>query len=115
MDLLPEAQGAGWGRILVAQLCGLLRACGVRGVHASVPTENPGALSFYPRVSFVSIDGDERSETFGRTLTDLTWPDLTWLHPTRRAISRDEWRIMPPRRNLSPRLTTWWMDSGHMW
>lgn len=68
IDLLPEAQGAGWGRALIAELGSALRAAGVAGVHADVSKENEGALRFYPRVGFETVSEDERSVRFGLRL-----------------------------------------------
>ena len=70
IDLLPEAQGAGWGRVLITELCDSLRAQGVPGVHAAVSVENPGALAFYPRVGFTRIGSDSRTMVFGRRLSE---------------------------------------------
>ncbi|KJL37551.1 ribosomal protein S18 acetylase RimI-like enzyme [Microbacterium terrae] len=68
IDLLPEGQGAGWGRVLIGHLAAALRERGVAGVRAGVSKENPGALAFYPRVGFENIASDERSQTFGLPL-----------------------------------------------
>ncbi|MGH8954573.1 MAG: GNAT family N-acetyltransferase [Microbacterium sp.] len=70
IDLLPEAQGAGWGRVLIDALCDRLRVRGVEGVHASVSIENRNALGFYPRTGFAPVAEDGRSRTFGRRLRD---------------------------------------------
>ena len=40
IDLLPEAQGAGWGRALMEALQDLLRAAGSPGVHLGVSARN---------------------------------------------------------------------------
>ncbi|MFB2599512.1 GNAT family N-acetyltransferase [Herbiconiux sp. P17] len=52
VDLLPEAQGRGAGRMLVETLLDALRAAGVPGVHLGVDPRNTGALAFYPRLGF---------------------------------------------------------------
>lgn len=52
IDLLPEAQGRGWGRALIDHLVGELRARGVPGVHLGVDPANTGAVAFYGRLGF---------------------------------------------------------------
>jgi len=56
IDLLPRAQGQGLGRQLVETLAAALRERGVRGVHLGVSSENPGAISFYRRVGFTTVE-----------------------------------------------------------
>ena len=55
VDLLPEHQGAGHGRALVAAFCRLVAQAGASGVHVGVDPANTGALHFYPRVGFVPL------------------------------------------------------------
>ena len=52
IDLLPHAQGGGWGRALMQSFLETLRASGVRGVHLGVGTRNVGAVKFYQRLGF---------------------------------------------------------------
>lgn len=52
IDLLPHAQGGGWGRALMTRFLETLRAAGVRGVHLGVGTRNVGAVKFYQRMGF---------------------------------------------------------------
>jgi ribosomal protein S18 acetylase RimI-like enzyme len=52
IDLLPEAQGRGWGRALIDHLVAHLRARGVPGVHLGVDPANTGAVAFYGRLGF---------------------------------------------------------------
>ncbi len=52
IDLLPEAQGRGWGRALIDHFVGELRARGVPGVHLGVDPANTGAVAFYARLGF---------------------------------------------------------------
>lgn len=68
IDLLPEAQRAGWGRVLIATLSEALLARGVTGLHAQVSTENKGALTFYPRVGFTELEPSVGSRAFGLKL-----------------------------------------------
>jgi len=47
VDLLPEAQGGGWGRRLLETLFDALRARGVPGVHLGASEQNQRAIAFY--------------------------------------------------------------------
>jgi ribosomal protein S18 acetylase RimI-like enzyme len=55
IDLLPEWQGKGWGRGLIAAYLAGLRAAGVTGVHLSMLTSNVAARAFYDRLGFTEI------------------------------------------------------------
>lgn len=68
IDLLPEAQGQGWGRRLIETLVGALRERGVTGLHLTAAAENAGALLFYPRVGFTALPSHEGVQAFGRHL-----------------------------------------------
>ncbi|QAY71012.1 GNAT family N-acetyltransferase [Xylanimonas protaetiae] len=57
IDLLPRAQGQGWGRRLVARLCAELADRGVPGVHLSYDAANTDARAFYDRLGFVELPG----------------------------------------------------------
>jgi ribosomal protein S18 acetylase RimI-like enzyme len=52
IDILPAAQGQGWGRRLIEQFIANLRAHGVPGVHLGVGAKNTNAIAFYGRVGF---------------------------------------------------------------
>jgi len=52
IDLLPLAQGQGWGRVLIRRLLGQLRAAGVPGVQLGVGERNRNAQAFYRRLGF---------------------------------------------------------------
>ncbi|MBO1740947.1 GNAT family N-acetyltransferase [Leifsonia sp. TF02-11] len=52
IDLLPAAQGRGWGRVLIRRLLGQLRAVGVPGVQLGVGERNRNAQAFYRRLGF---------------------------------------------------------------
>jgi ribosomal protein S18 acetylase RimI-like enzyme len=69
IDLLPELQGAGWGRRLIDTLMAQLAEHGVRGVHLVVPRANEPAQAFYPKVGFVRIGEDEKDVTYARSTT----------------------------------------------
>lgn len=69
IDLLPEAQGQGWGRELIATLVAALRERGVTGLHLVASTDNTGAIAFYPRVGFTPIPSHAGVQAFGMDLT----------------------------------------------
>lgn len=52
IDLLPELQGQGWGRRLIATLLAALAARGVARVHLGMDPANTGARAFYERLGF---------------------------------------------------------------
>jgi ribosomal protein S18 acetylase RimI-like enzyme len=59
IDLLPEAQGLGWGRRLIQRFAEALRAQGVPGVHLGVGARNANAIAFYERVGFTLLQSFE--------------------------------------------------------
>ncbi|MBB4749566.1 ribosomal protein S18 acetylase RimI-like enzyme [Actinoplanes lobatus] len=56
IDLLPEWQGRGMGRGLMAAFLDGLRAAGVTGVHLGMAAENHGAYAFYRRLGFEDLE-----------------------------------------------------------
>ena len=56
IDLLPQAQGRGAGRALMAEFLAALRAAGVPRVHLGMARRNTGARAFYDRLGFHEID-----------------------------------------------------------
>ena len=66
IDLLPELQGAGWGRRLIDTLLAQLAEQGVEGVHLVAPRTNAAAQAFYPKVGFAPVGEDETTVTFAR-------------------------------------------------
>lgn len=68
IDLLPEAQGQGWGRRLMEQLHDLLRADGSIGVHLGVSRRNPRARGFYAHLGYQELTATPLSHTLGRRL-----------------------------------------------
>jgi len=72
IDLLPRAQGQGWGRRLLEQQMERLRATGAVGVHLAVAPANARALAFYRKLGFTNLPAGPGapSETvfLGRTL-----------------------------------------------
>ncbi|MCR2763910.1 GNAT family N-acetyltransferase [Microbacterium sp. zg.B48] len=69
IDLLPEAQGQGWGRRLIDTFASALRERGVTGVHLAASTDNAGAIAFYPRVGFTAIPSHPGVQAFGMRLS----------------------------------------------
>lgn len=68
IDLLPVAQGQGWGRVLVDTFLAQLRAAGVTGVHLGVATTNPRAATFYARLGFRELRAGEDTQILGLRL-----------------------------------------------
>lgn len=68
IDLLPEAQGQGWGRRLIETLADALRAGGVSGLHLTASSENGGALAFYDRIGFSRLDSHPGVQAYGLAL-----------------------------------------------
>lgn len=68
IDLLPEAQGGGWGRTLMERLQDALRADGSPGVHLGVSNRNQRAIAFYRHLGYEALSSNRRSHTFGRRL-----------------------------------------------
>lgn len=78
IDLLPLAQGRGWGRRMIATVLGSLRAAGSKGVHLGTAVANTKAIGFYEHLGFERLprpgDGDGADTvTFGMRL-DATVP-----------------------------------------
>jgi len=65
IDLLPEVQGAGWGRRMMEALFALLAEHGSRGVHWGVSRTNAPALGFYRHLGATEIGGDAMTHRFG--------------------------------------------------
>jgi ribosomal protein S18 acetylase RimI-like enzyme len=68
IDLLPEAQGQGWGRRLIDAELDALRAAGVTGVHLVASAANTGAVAFYRRLGFTPLPADPADAAFARAL-----------------------------------------------
>ena len=65
IDLLPEAQGAGWGRRMMDALFGRLAEDGSTGVHWGVSRANESALGFYRHLGATPIAEDPMTHRFG--------------------------------------------------
>jgi len=68
IDLLPQAQGQGWGRRLIDALIETLRERGVSGVHLVADAANTSALAFYDRLGFARLASHEGVQAFGMSL-----------------------------------------------
>jgi ribosomal protein S18 acetylase RimI-like enzyme len=68
IDILPEAQGQGWGRKLIDTLLGRMRALDVPGVHLHVGKLNTRAIGFYKQVGFHQISERATSLALGQKL-----------------------------------------------
>jgi ribosomal protein S18 acetylase RimI-like enzyme len=55
INILPQAQAAGWGRRLIETELDALRRAGIRGVHLGVSPTNERAKGFYRHVGFTDI------------------------------------------------------------
>ncbi|AEV82756.1 GCN5 family acetyltransferase [Actinoplanes sp. SE50] len=73
IDLLPEWQGRGQGRGLMAAFLAGLRAAGVSRVHLGMSPENQGAYAFYHRLGFrdLPVDDDPGALYLGRNTGPL--------------------------------------------
>jgi len=68
IDLLPEAQGEGWGRRLMEQLQDRLRADGSPGIHLGVGAANQRAQGFYAHLGWRELHADSITHTLGLPL-----------------------------------------------
>jgi ribosomal protein S18 acetylase RimI-like enzyme len=68
IDLLPEAQGRGWGRALMERLQDALRADGSPGVHLGVSVRNARALGFYAHLGYEELASDGITHRLGLRL-----------------------------------------------
>lgn len=58
IDLLPQAQGKGLGRVLIRTFLAAVRAQGVSSVHLGMSPANTGARAFYDRLGFHELHRD---------------------------------------------------------
>jgi ribosomal protein S18 acetylase RimI-like enzyme len=68
IDLLPRAQGGGWGRRLLSTMEAALVAAGSTGLHFGVSTNNDRALAFYRHLGYDEASDDGLIVTFTREL-----------------------------------------------
>jgi ribosomal protein S18 acetylase RimI-like enzyme len=72
IDLLPQWQGRGYGRGLIAAFLAGLHAAGVPRVHLGMAPDNTGARAFYDRLGFAEIPVGNPDVVFlGRATTPL--------------------------------------------
>lgn len=76
IDLLPVAQGHGWGTRLMRELLDRLRGRGVPGVHLEVAARNEGAIRFYRRVGFGEVRRDGGGVVMAQSLQGAQGPAL---------------------------------------
>ena len=73
IDLLPELQGRGFGRLLVDTLRDALAAHGVPAVHLGMDAANTGARAFYDRLGFHELPSSRPgSPLLGIATTDAS-------------------------------------------
>lgn len=68
IDLLPQAQGSGWGRRMLDRFTQALRDQDVVGVHLGVGKSNTNAIGFYKHYGFQLLEEEEQSFYFGLRL-----------------------------------------------
>jgi ribosomal protein S18 acetylase RimI-like enzyme len=68
IDLLPAAQGQGFGRTLIETFAKALRKKDIAAFHLEVGKRNPGAIAFYQKVGFEQIADFPWSIGFGMKL-----------------------------------------------
>jgi len=68
IDLLPEWQGRGFGRVLMDAFLASVHAAGARKVHLGVRPTNTAARAFYERLGFheIPVGGDANVLYLGR-------------------------------------------------
>lgn len=66
IDLLPRAQGKGYGRQMMNLLLQRLRDAGSAGVHLGMSITNDRAYGFYLRLGFTELTRDSESIYLGR-------------------------------------------------
>jgi ribosomal protein S18 acetylase RimI-like enzyme len=69
IDLLPIAQGGGWGRKMIETLLGQMRALGAPAVHLGVGAGNRRAIGFYEHVGFHQIKAYAGWVAYGMSLS----------------------------------------------
>ncbi len=65
IDLLPRAQGQGYGRSMIEQLLDLLRKAGAPGVHLEMSAKNVRAYGFYKKLGFQELIRDDENIYMG--------------------------------------------------
>ena len=65
IDLLPAAQGGGWGRRLMQRLGAAALEAGAPGIHLGLDPANAGALAFYTRLGFERLASPDDALVLG--------------------------------------------------
>ncbi len=68
INLLPAAQGQGWGRKLIECFLAALEQRGVAGVHLGVGKKNTPAIAFYQHLQFDILRDEPAALMMGRRL-----------------------------------------------
>ena len=68
IDLLPEAQGRGWGRRMMTAMERLLATAGSPGVHLGTSVRNERAIAFYRHLGYRELGSNGVSVDFARAL-----------------------------------------------
>lgn len=68
IDLLPRAQGQGWGRELMQTFWQHLRDQRVTGVHLGVSAKNMGGIAFYQKLGFKMLRDHSSWQVYGLLL-----------------------------------------------
>ena len=71
INLLPDWQGKGWGRRMMATFIDSVRAAGCPAVHLAMRSANTGARPFYHRLGFTELRVDPPMVYFGRDTSPL--------------------------------------------
>ena len=69
IDLLPEVQGLGWGRRLMAAMEAQLVGAGSSGLHFGTSARNARAIAFYRHLGYEEISSNGLSIDFARRLS----------------------------------------------
>lgn len=77
IDLLPAAQGRGWGTRLLQRFLGRLGELGAAGVHALTGPANPRAMAFYGRSGFAPVKSTPATIAYAMSLRR----GLPWQNP----------------------------------
>ncbi len=66
IDLLPRAQGRGYGRAMIEEVAASLFRAGSTGIHLGVARRNGKAIGFYEHLGFTSLETHEDGLVMGR-------------------------------------------------
>ena len=66
IDILPRAQGRGYGRALIEEVVESLFRAGSTGIHLGVTRSNEGAIGFYEHLGFQNLQAHGEGLVMGR-------------------------------------------------